>query len=384
MKWIVRKGEIATVRGLLRRHRVVSILGPRQCGKTSLARAVFDEVHGAKAYFDLENPRDAARLDDPLLALESLRGLVVLDEIQRVPQLYEILRVLADRPRAPKFLILGSAAPELVRGISESLAGRVVFHQLGGLTLDEVGVKATDMLWERGGFPRSLLARSRAESVEWRDSFIRSFLERDLPSLGLGLPSPAVRRLWTMLAHYHGQVWNGSELGNSLGISHHTARKHLDLLAGTYMVRTLEPFFTNVGKRLVKSPKVYLRDSGILHALLGLPSLDALLDHPKVGASWEGFAMEQVIAALSAQPREIFFWATHAGAELDLLIVRGQRRRGFEFKRASAPTVTKSMHIALADLALDRLDVIYPGTETYPLSAKIRAVPLTRFVTDPD
>jgi predicted AAA+ superfamily ATPase len=345
---------------------------------------VFDRAPAPKAFFDLESPRDTARLADPLLALEGRRGLVVLDEIQRAPKLYEILRVLADRPRAPRFLILGSAAPELVRGVSETLAGRVVFHELGGITLGEVGFGAINTLWERGGFPRSLLARSRAESVEWRDGFVRTFLERDVPSLGLGLPPPSVRRLWTMLAHYHGQIWNGSELGNSLGVSHHTARRHLDFLIGTYMVRTLEPYFTNIGKRLVKSPKIYLRDSGILHTLLGLASLDTVLDHPKVGASWEGFAMEQVIAALAAQPREIFFWATHAGAELDLLIVRGPKRRGFEFKRASAPTATKSMHIAVEDLELDRLDVIYPGTETYPLTAKIRATPLTHFVANPD
>jgi predicted AAA+ superfamily ATPase len=382
MKLVVRQREISKIEGLLRRHRVVSILGPRQCGKTTLARAVFEQTRGPKTYFDLESPRDATRLEDPLLVLEGLRGLVVLDEIQRAPKLYEVLRVLVDRPRPAKFLILGSAAPELVRGVSESLAGRVVFHELGGLTLGDVGVEALDRLWERGAFPRSLLARSLEESVEWRDAFVRTFLERDVPSLGLGLPPASVRRLWTMLAHYHGQVWNGSELGSSLGISHHTARRHLDLLVGTYMVRNLEPFLTNVGKRLVKAPKIYLRDSGLLHTLLSLSSLDALLDHPKVGASWEGFAMEQVIAALAAQPREIFFWATHAGAELDLLIVRGRSRRGFEFKRASAPTATKSMHVAVADLDLEHLDVIYPGTETYPLTRKIRAVPLARLIAE--
>jgi len=382
MSQIARSQDVAHVRALLRRHRVVSILGPRQCGKTTLAKQILAGARADRHYFDLENPTDAARLSDPMLALESLRGLVVLDEIQRAPRLYEVLRVLADRAKPPRFLILGSAAPDLVRGVSETLAGRVVFHELGGFALEEVGIAAAQRLWVRGGFPRSFLARNEVESLEWRQAFVRTFLERDIPALGIALPAPAIRRLWTMIAHGHGHLWNASELGSSLGVSHHAVRRYLDLLVGTYMVRTLQPFHVNIGKRLVKAPKVYVRDSGLLHSLLGITSLDELLDHPKVGASWEGFALEQVLVSQRAAPEEAFFWATHGGAELDLLVVKGRHKIGFEFKRASAPTVTKSMHVALADLQLDRLDVVYPGTEPYPLAPKIRAVPLATLIAD--
>jgi predicted AAA+ superfamily ATPase len=363
---------------LLRTSPVVAILGPRQCGKTTLAmRVVAARKHVTR--FDLESPRDVERLRDPLLALEKLRGVVVLDEIQRVPELFRVLRVLADRPSAPaRFLVLGSATGDLLRQSSETLAGRIAYHELGPLAIDEVGAGDLGRLWRRGGFPRSFLAKSETESLRWRDDFVRTFLERDLGQLGVRIPSQTLFRFWSMLAHYHAQVWNGAELARAFAMSESTVRSYLDVLTGTFMVRQLQPWHENLGKRQVKSPKIYLGDSGVVHALLGVGSQEDLERHPKVGASWEGFAIDQIVARLGVRREKCFFWATYQGAELDLLVLAGNKRLGFEVKRTSTPRITPSMKIALADLRLDRLDVIYDGPETYPLAPRIRAVPLSR------
>ena len=308
---------------------------------------------------------------------------MVLDEIQRRPDLFPVLRVLADRrPLAARFLVLGSAAPDLLRQSSESLAGRIHYHHLGGLALDEVGTEALERLWVRGGFPASFLAPTPAASHAWRQDFIRTFLERDLPQLGVRVPAATLQRFWTMLAHYHGQVWNGSELARALGVGHPTVRRYLDTLSAALVIRQLQPWFENLGKRQVKAPKVYVVDSGLLHGLLDLGTHDDLAGHPKVGASWEGFAMGEVLVRLGVQPGQCFFWATHGGAELDLLVVRGARRFGFEFKHTAAPRLTASMSTALRDLRLERLDVVYVGNETFPLSDNVRALGLSRVLSD--
>jgi predicted AAA+ superfamily ATPase len=352
----------------------VGLSGPRQCGKSTLARELA-EAEGGATYFDLEDPTDLARLSDPKLALASLRGLVVIDEVQRMPELFPVLRVLLDRrPLPARFLLLGSAAPELLRGASESLAGRIEFIEMGGFRLSEVGNDQQRSLWTRGGFPLSWLAADDADSFRWRSAFLQAFVERDLRMLGVDLPPATVRRFLTMVAHYHGQTWNGSEIGRSLSLAHTTIHRYLDLVAGALLVRVLPPWFENMGKRLVKSPKVYVKDSGLLHQLLGLRTFEELEGHPKMGASWEGFALEQTLTG--CHENEAYYWATHAGAELDLLLVRGRHRVGLEFKYSSAPTTTKSMHIALADLKLEHLWVVYPGTLRYPLSEKITALPL--------
>lgn len=366
----------------LGRSPVVALLGPRQCGKTTLARHLAAEhIDGNATFFDLESPIDLGRLENPLLALRDLRGLVVLDEVQHRPKILETLRVLADRDPLPaRFLILGSASTELVRHSSESLAGRVEFVDLGGFDMDEVGVERRGSLWIRGGFPRSFLARTEEDSAAWRESFVRTFLERDIPLLGFQIPPVAMRRFWTMLAHYHGQTWNASEISRSFGISDKTARSYLDLLSGTFMVRQLQPWFENVGKRQVRSPKIYLRDSGLVHTLLSLPDEEAVLAHPKCGASWEGFALEQILRRVG--PGEPYFWATHGGAELDLLLFQKGRPFGVEFKRADAPKTTRSMRIALEALQLEHLWVVYPGEHGYPLDEKITVVPLDRFPSD--
>ena len=357
----------------LRGSPITALLGPRQCGKTTLAREVARQRNAA--YFDLEDPDDQARLSNPKLALGSLRGVVILDEIQRRPGLTQLLRVLADRRPLPcRFLILGSASPELMKQAADSLAGRIHFVDMMGFTMEEVGAKAMDSLWMRGGFPRSFLAASDEASRLWRRDFIRTFLERDLPQLGVRIPSEMLRRFWTMLAHYHGQTWNGSEIGASLGVSHHATRGYLDLLTAAYVVRVLPPWHENLGKRVVKSPKVYVRDCGILHTLLGIPDQDALRAHPKHGASWEGFAMEQVLAW--AGERDAWFWATHNRAELDLLLLRSGKRWGFEFKCQDAPVMTRSMHIALEDLRLEHLWIIHPGHAAYALDKKVSCLGL--------
>ena len=369
--------------GLLRRHPVVAIIGARQVGKSTLARLVARVYPGAITTFDLENDEDLARLSDPILALKKLKGLVILDEVQHRPDLFPSLRVLADRPDAPaRFLVLGSAAPALLRQSSETLAGRIAYYQLSGFLLDEVGLSRLDQLWHRGGFPRSFLARTDSESMEWRRSFIRTFLERDIPQLGIRVAASTMRRFWTMLAHYHGQIWNASEFARSFGVADTTIRHYLDILTSALVVRQLLPWHANIGKRQVKSPKVYVADSGLLHGLLNLPRPTDLEGHPKMGASWEGFVIEQLIARLGAEPDECHFWATHSGAELDLLVVRGAARRGFEIKRTSSPATTPSLRSALSDLNLSAIDVIHAGDRTFELNEHIRAVSVSRLLDD--
>jgi len=354
-------------------HPAVALLGPRQCGKTTLARQVALGV-GAR-FFDLENPDDVAALENPMLALEGLRGLVVLDEVQRKPELFPFLRVLMDRDQAPaKFLLLGSASPFLVRGVTESLAGRVAFIDLQGFLLDEVGVADLSRLWARGGFPRSFLAEDENSSHGWRRDFIRTFIEKDFSTLGLGATPSSLGRLWQMAAHYHGQILNASEIGRALGESYKTVQRHLELLEGAFMIRLLRPWFENLGKRLVKSPKLYVRDSGLFHSLLGIGSYESLLGNPKIGASWEGFALEQILARLPKM--DAWFWGTQGGAELDLLIQPDGKRIGFEFKVADAPRMTKSLSIAQNDLGLDELLVVKARGNGYPLEKNIRVVPL--------
>ncbi|HYH47336.1 MAG TPA: ATP-binding protein [Thermoanaerobaculia bacterium] len=382
--WILeRPRHLAVVQGLIERHPVVSILGARQVGKTTLARLLAAQYAGPVTSFDLEDPTDVARLAEPMLALRELRGLVVVDEVQRRPELFPVLRVLADRPDRPaRFLLLGSASPDLLQQTSESLAGRIYYHELGGFELDEVGAEARDRLWLRGGFPRAFLAESESDSAEWRRGFVRTFLERDLPGLGIQVPSETLRRFWTMIAHYHAQVWNGAELSRAFGLAGTTVRRYLDLLTAALVVRQLPPWFENLGKRQVKAPKIFVADSGLLHTLLGLETRDDLERHPKIGASWEGFALQQIVERLGARREETYFWATHAGAELDLLVIRGNTRLGFEFKRTSSPRVTPSIRTALADLKLDRVDVVYPGEHTFPLAERVRALALSQLMQD--
>jgi predicted AAA+ superfamily ATPase len=358
----------------LKQAPIVAILGPRQCGKTTLAHAIAAR-HSRATLLDLENPVDRARLETAFTEIAALRGLVVIDEIQRQPELFELLRVFADRrPLPARFLILGSASPSLVRGVSESLAGRVAFVHIDGFNLAEVGESAMRKLWSRGGFPRSFLAKGDAASLAWRNDFIQTFLERDIPQLGITVPAVTLRRFWLMLAHYHGQVWNAAEFARSLGTSEPTARRYLDILTGAFVVRQLPPWFENLGKRQVKAPKVFLRDAGILHAFLGLPTLGALAGHPKLGASWEGFVLNQVVAMSGDQHPH--FWATHSGAELDILLQPRGRRVGIEVKYADAPRLTRSMNVVLADLRLDELLVVYPGDTAYRLAPRVRVVPL--------
>lgn len=371
---IFRKHHLARVRLLLEEFPVVALLGARQVGKTTLARQLAAAHGDPVAWFDLEDPADLARLDDPGLELRPLRGLVVLDEIHRLPGIFPLLRVLADRPGPPaRFLVLGSASTDLLRQTSESLAGRVAFHQLDGFDLTEGD--DLERLWLRGGFPRSYLARSGAASRRWRDGFIQTLLARDLPDLGSTIPQATLRRFWTMLAHWHGQVWNGAEFGRAFGVSHTTVRRYLDLLTSVFVVRQLQPWFENIRKRQVRSPKVYIADSGILHALLGLTDRTDVVSHPKVGASWEGFVIQQIVQLLRAPPEQCFHWSTHTGAELDLLVLDGGRRRGFEVKRAEAPRLTRSMRSAVETLKLDSLDVVHAGTKRYRLAPGVQALP---------
>lgn len=373
---IERTGLRKRVLGALKRSPVTLLVGPRQCGKTTLARILHQE-RARSSYFDLEKPTDLQALQEPLSTLEPLGGLVVLDEVQRRPELFPILRVLADRkPIRTRFLILGSASPELLRQSSESLAGRVELIEMSGFGLDEVGAENARRLWIRGTFPRSYSARTLEASRIWREDLIRTFLERDIPQMGLKLPPLTLRRFWTMVAHDHGQTWNASEMGNSLGVSDVTTRRYLDILSSAFMVRQLPPWHENLKKRQVKSPKVYVRDAGLLHSLLGISSHREIMSHPKCGASWEGFAIETILGA--ARPREAYFWGVHSQAELDLLLFHRGKRLGFEFKFGDAPSLTRSMNHALEDLRLDRLAVIYPGTRRYRLHEKVEAVPLTQ------
>ena len=381
MSPISRPTHLNALRSLLEQFPVVAMIGPRQGGKTTLARQLATQWQGAVHFFDLEDPRDAARLASPMLALEPLAGLVILDEIQTQAQLFPVLRVLADRtPCVTRFLILGSAAPELAQQSAESLAGRVAYHELPGFNLAEVGVDNTRRLWLQGGFPRAYL-EPQAASARWRQAFSRTYLERDIPALGLRLPAATLRRFWGMLAHYHGQTWNGAELARAFGVSEKTVRHYLDILSATFMVRVLPPWHENLGKRTVKAPKIYLADSGMLHTLLGLENEAALMSHPKVGASWEGFAMAQVIAALGATPEQCHYWKLHTGAELDLLIQQNGERRGFEFKLTDSPRTSASMHSAMQSLRLKSLHVVHAGAHSYPMAEGIHALALADVLT---
>lgn len=370
---ILRPASLDRIAAVFKVHPVAALLGPRQCGKTTLARMLAEGK--PSTYFDLENPVDIRRLSAPMRTLEELADLVIIDEIQRRPDLFELLRVLVDRPQnRAHFLILGSASPGLVKGVSESLAGRIGFVDLSGFDITEVGTTERSPLWIRGGFPRSFLAEDDSSSMVWRENFIRTFLERDIPQLGISIPAETLRRFWTMISHYHGQVWNAAQFARSLGTSEPTARRYLDILAGSFMIRVLPPWFENLRKRQVKAPKVYIRDCGILHALLQISTSADLQGHPKLGSSWEGFCLENIIGVL--QTRDAYFWATHAGAELDLMVMLDGKRYGFEFKYADAPGAGRSMHIAVTDLDLEHLWVIYPGQEQYAISDKISAIPL--------
>ena len=374
---ILRSSDRQAVRTALKRSRVVALLGPRQCGKTTLARefVAADSIN----YFDLEDPASLARLSEPDLALRPLKGLVVIDEVQRHPDLFPLLRVLADRrPLPARFLILGSASPELLRQSAETLAGRIETVPLEGLRLGDLGASAQPRHWFRGGFPLAFTARSEVDSIAWRKQFLQTFLERDLPQLGVQIPAATLNRFWHMVAHYHGQIWNAAEFARALAVNESTVRRYLDLLSRVFMVRQLPPWFENLGKRQVKAPKIYIRDSGLLHSLLGINTTRELALHPKVGASWEGYAVEEVIKAL--RPDAAYYWATHNGAEIDLLLLQGGRRIGVELKRSDAPTLTPSMRIALADLKLNELKVVYPGEYSYRLAPKVEVVPLRALV----
>jgi predicted AAA+ superfamily ATPase len=378
-QFVDRRGYIDQVHKALGRSTIVALMGPRQCGKTTLARMIFDGTldRQAGAYFDLESQVDLRRLANPEMVLGGLSGLVVIDEIQTLPGLFPVLRVLADRPDTPcRFLILGSASPQVIRNVSETLAGRVEFVDMAGFDLTELGPDAWRSLWIRGGFPRSYLAASDEDSAAWREGFIRTFLERDIPQLGIRIAAPAMRRFWTMLSHYHGQIWNASRIAAALGLSDKTIHSYLDLLTETYMLRQLQPWHENISKRQVKSPKVYFRDTGLLHSLLNVHDFHGVIGHPQVGASWEGFALEQVLRIV--RPTQAYFWATYSGAELDLFFVANGLRCGVECKFAEAPQSTKSMVAALESLRLDKLLIVYPGDQVWPVSERISACPILK------
>ncbi len=379
---ISRSQLLGSIRAALKRSRVVALIGPRQSGKTTAARQIVPAE--SPRYFDLEDPASLARLTEPMTALTPLRGVIVIDEIQRRPDLFPVLRVLADRtPLRSRLLILGSASPALLRQSSESLAGRLETITLTGFGLEELGSKALARLWRRGGFPLAYLARSEADSVRWRQQFVRTYLERDMPQLGINVSATTMLRFWTMLAHYHGNIWNAAEFARSLDVSQPTVRRYLDLLSDLFIMRTLPPWHENLKKRQVKSPKVYVRDSGLLHRLLGIRTEKDLLSHPKCGASWEGFAVEETLRLI--EPDEVYFWATHKGAELDLLLFKNGRRIGVEMKRQDAPRLTSSMRSALADLKLDWLTILYPGSREFDLADRVRVVPLAALATgDPN
>ena len=370
---ILRSNSLKVIREALAHSRIVTLIGPRQCGKTTLAREFLAE--DSANYFDLEDPASLARLTEPMTALGPLKGLVVIDEVQRRPDLFPVLRVLVDRKGfAGKFLILGSASGDLLRQSSETLAGRMETLTLRGFNLGELGNPAPKMHWLRGGFPLSYLAASDAGSATWRKNFIQTLLERDLPQWGVRTPSAALWRFWTMLAHYHGQTWNAAEPARAMGVSESTTRRYLDLLTDAFMVRQLQPWHANVRKRQVKAPKIYIRDSGLLHQLLGIRNDRELLTHPKIGASWEGYVVEEVLAAV--QPDEAYFWATHQGAEIDLVLRKDGRLLGVECKRTDAPRLTPSLRIALEDLHLERIAVVYPGSKRFSIASAVEAVPL--------
>ena len=365
---------IDRVQSTYRVHPAVALLGPRQCGKTTLAH-IISEKEPEVSFFDLEKAVDLRRLETPEQTLSRLTGLVVIDEVQRLPQLFEVLRVLLDRRDSEtRFLLLGSASPSLIKRTSETLAGRIGLVDLAGFDMNEIPSLQWQTLWQRGGFPRSFLAPDDSASALWRENFIRTFLERDIPQLGITIPAESLRRFWRMIAHYHGQIWNAAEFARSMGTSERTARNYLDILQGAYMLRVLTPWHENLKKRQVKSPKTYVRDTGLLHALLELESFDALSGHPKIGASFEGFVIEQILSCLDT--RSASFWATHGGSELDLLVSIGGKRYGFECKYNDAPGVTRSMRTAIQDLQLEHLWVVYPGNEDYELDESISALPV--------
>jgi predicted AAA+ superfamily ATPase len=372
---IKRTDKLNQIKSGFDRSPIVSITGLRQSGKTTLAKDFASQYQGSCTHFDLEDPRSIARLSEPMTALENLSGLVVIDEVQRLPAIFPVLRVLADRKEKPAcFLLLGSASPLLIKEISESLAGRVALLEMDGFNLMEVGSEESKVLWNRGGLPPSFLAASDTSSLQWRQDFMTLFVERDLPQFGVTFPSAAMRRFWAMLAHYHGQTWNASELAKSFDVSQAIIRKKLDNLTGAFAIRQLPAWYENLGKRTVKSPKIYLRDSGLLHALLDLSTFDQLQSHPKLGSSWEGFCIEQILSITGSS--NAFFWATHAGAELDLFLLHNGKRIGVEIKYSDGPSTTRSMRQALEDLSLDHLYVVYPGKEDYPLDKNITVTSL--------
>ena len=372
MRTIIRRNyDTKRINLLLKTFPVTAILGPRQSGKTFLAKQI-----KYNHYFDLENPRDIACLENPQLAVEDLTGLIVIDEIQRHPDLFKVMRYLVDNNPKQKYLILGSASGILIKQSSESLAGRIGYYYLGGFSIPDVGVSNIKKLWLRGGFPRSFTARNNKESFLWLSNYISTLLERDIPQLGITIPASTLRRFWIMLSHYHGTILNYSEIARSFGISDMTVRKYIDILEKTFMIRILQPWYVNIGKRLVKSPKIYLNDTGIFHSLMSLEDFDQLNAHNKVGASWEGFSLECVAKSLQKRSEELFFWNTHTGAELDLFWQDKGQNWGIEFKYADAPKMTRSMHSAINDLELSHLWIVYPGKQLYKLNARVTVMPL--------
>jgi len=370
---IKRERYTQQIKKALGRSPVVALLGPRQCGKTTLARLISEE--SKSTYFDLESQKDIRRLENPEMMLASLSGLVIIDEIQILPQLFATLRVAVDKPdNKCNLLILGSASPYIIKNVSETLAGRVEFVDLSGFDVEETGEKSSMQLWIRGGFPRSFLAKNDEDSFAWRENFIRTFLERDIPQLGIKVSSAAMRRFWTMLAHYHGQTWNASEIARSMGLSDKTVRTYLDILTETFMLRQLQPWQENLKKRQVKAPKIYFRDTGLLHNLLELGDFHSVSGHPRAGASWEGFALEQVLRII--KPSAYYYWATYSEAELDLFFLLNGKGYGVEFKYSEAPSATKSMHTAIQNLNLEKVLIVYPGKEDYPVDSKIAICPI--------
>ncbi|HBM15716.1 MAG TPA: hypothetical protein DD381_05140 [Lentisphaeria bacterium] len=363
---IKRIEDIQKLKELIKLFPVTAILGTRQCGKTTLSKEL-----NCDYYFDLENPKDLAKLENPMLIFEHLEGVAVIDEIQRKPELFPLLRYLVDNNQKLKFLILGSASKDLINKSSESLAGRIAYYHLSGFSLCDVGNENVTALWTRGAFPLSFSAQSEKASVLWRENYITTFLERDIPVLGIKIPSMTLRRFWTMLSHYHGQIMNYSEMAKSFGISDMTVRKYIEILEGTFMVRILLPWYSNTGKRLVKSPKIYISDSGIFHSLQSIETYSSLLSHNKLGASWEGFVIELLIRATEKKSNDVFFWSTHSGAEVDLFWHKDGKNFAAEVKYCDAPRITKSMKSSVSDLELEKLFVIYPGDECYKLDEKI-------------
>jgi len=374
---ILRKKDLTILEARLGFSPVVALLGPRQCGKTTLAKQYANRLTGMQVHhLDCEDPRVISRLENPMMALESLTGLVIIDEIQRRPDLFPVLRVLVDGDPSRRFLILGSASRNLLSQGSETLAGRISFVELGGFSIRDIDPTGYRPLWMRGGFPRSYLAKNESSSSQWREDFIRTFLERDIPNLGIRVPASQLRRFWTMLAHYHGQILNASEIGRSMGIADTTVRHYLDILTGTFLIRQIQPWFYNTKKRLVKRPKIYFRDSGLHHALMSIRQEQDLIHHPRLGASWEGFALEQALSLLQLREEEVFFWALHSGGELDLLFQAKGKLWGVEFKYTDAPTINRSMRSALQELDLAHLWVIYPGDEIYSMDHNVTAAGL--------